>query len=237
MKKKKSGVILVFSIFLIVGIVFVAVGIGVLYSGIRFRKNAVETRAVITDIQTHRSGDDTHHSVWVEYEYDGKVYKDVRLNEYNSGMYTGKEITILVDPKNPQKASTEYGLIFAGGVFLLMGVIFSCVGIIPIIVGIKRSSLQKQLIAGGRSIFAKVESITHNTSYRVNGRSPYVVYCTYQDEYKGVVYRFKSDNIWQNPEYFLQPGSDVRVYVNGEDYSKYYVDVESMIENKVIDYT
>lgn len=237
MKKKKSGVTLVFSIFLIFGIVFLAVGIGVLYSGIRFRKNAVETRAVITDIQTYRSGDDTHHSVWVEYEYEGKVYKDIRLNEYNSGMYTGKEITILVDPKNPQKASTKYGLLFVGGVFALMGGIFSCVGIIPIIVGIKRSSLHKQLIAGGRSIFAKVESITHNTSYRVNGRSPYVVYCTYQDEYKGVVYRFKSDNIWQNPEYFLQPGSEIRVYVNGEDYSKYYVDVESMIENKVIDYT
>lgn len=237
MKKKKSAVTLVFSIFLIVGIVFLAVGIGVLYSGIRFRMNAVETQAVITEIETYRSGDDTHHSVWVEYEYDGKEYKDIRLNVYNSGMHVGKEITILVDPKNPQKVSTEYGLIFAGGVFLLMGVIFTCVGIIPIIVGIKRSSLQKQLIAGGRSIFAKVESITHNTSYRVNGRSPYVVYCTYQDEYKGVVYRFKSDNIWQNPEYFLQPGSDVRVYVNGEDYSKYYVDVESMIENKVIDYT
>lgn len=237
MKRKKSAVTFVFPIFLIIGVVFLAVGIALLNSGIKFRKNAVETKAVITDIQTHRSGDDVNHSVWVEYEFDGKVYEDIRLNEYNSGMHVGKEITILVDPKNPQKVSTEYGLIFAGGVFILMGVIFSCVGIIPIIVGIKKSSLQKQLIAGGRYIFAKVESITQNTSYKVNGRSPYVVYCTYQDEYKDVVYRFKSGNIWQNPEYFLQPGSDVRVYVNGEDYSKYYVDVESMLENKVIDYT
>lgn len=237
MKRKKSSVNFVFPLFLVIAVVLLTVGAVILNSAIRFRKNAVETRAVITDIQTHRSGDDTHHSVWVEYEYDGKVYKDVRLNEYNSGMYTGKKITILVDPKNPQKASTEYGLIFAGGVLILMGVIFSCVGIIPIIVRMKRASLQKQLIAGGCSIFARVESITLNTAYTLNGRNPYVVYCTYQDEYKGVVYRFKSGNIWQNPEYFLQPGSDIRVYVNAGDYSKYYVDVESMIENKVIDYT
>lgn len=237
MKKKKSTVTLIFFIFGILGIVLLAVGAAILNSGIEFRKNAVETKAVITDIQTYGSGDDVNHSVWVEYEYDGKLYKDIRLNEYNSGMHVGKKITILVDPKNPQKVSTEYGLILAGGLLILMGVIFSCVGIIPTIVGIRKSSLQKKLIAEGRFIYAKVESITQNTSYRVNGRSPYVVYCTYQDEYRGVMYRFKSGNIWENPEYFLQPGSDIRIYVNGEDYSKYYVDVESMIENKVIDYT
>lgn len=237
MKRKESTITLFFWIFGILGIVLLAVGVSLLISGIKFGKSAVETQAVITDIQTYRSGDDTRHSVWVEYEYDGKVYKDVQLNEYSSGMRRGKKITILVDPENPERVSTKFGTVLAGGLLILMGVIFFCVGFIPTVVGIRKSRLKKELIAGGRFIYAKVESITHNTSYRVNGRSPYVVYCTYQDEYKGVMYRFKSGNIWENPEYILQPGNDIRIYVKGEDYSKYYVDVESMLENKIIDYT
>lgn len=237
MKRKESTITLIFWIFGILGIVLLAVGVLLLTSGIKFGKNAVEIQAVITDIQTYRSGDDTHHSVWVEYEYDGKVYKDVQLNEYSSGMRRGKKITLLVDPENPERVSTKFGTVLAGGLLILMGVIFFCVGFIPTVVWIKKSRLRKKLIAEGRFIYAKVESIVHDTSLRVNGSSPYVVYCTYQDEYRGVMYRFKSGNIWKNPEYFLQPGSDIRIYVNGEDYSKYYVDVESMLENKIIDYT
>lgn len=237
MKRKESTITLIFWIFGILGIVLLAVGVLLLTSGIKFGKNAVEIQAVITEIQTHRSGDDTHHSVWVEYEYDGKVYKDVQLNEYSSGMRRGKKITLLVDPENPERVSTKFGTVLAGGLLIFMGVIFFCVGFIPTVVWIKKSRLRKKLIAEGRFIYAKVESIVHDTSLRVNGSSPYVVYCTYQDEYRGVMYRFKSGNIWKNPEYFLQPGSDIRIYVNGEDYSKYYVDVESMLENKIIDYT
>lgn len=236
-KKKKSPLTLFYLIFLIVGIALLVAGIVVLHSELRFQKNAVKIQAVITDIQTYRGREETRHAVFVEYEYDGEIYKDIRLNEYNNRMSRGKKVTILVDPEDPQRISTEFGTILAGGMIILMGVIFSCVAIIPFILGIKKSSQQKQLIAGGRSIFAKVESITQNKSYKVNGRSPYIVYCTYEDEYKGVVYRFKSANIWENPEYCIQPGSDIRVYVNGEDFSKYYVDVESMIENRVIDYT
>jgi len=35
----------------------------------------------------------------------------------------------------------------------------------------------------------------------------------------------------------LQEGSEIRVFVDSSDYSQYYVDAESYMQNKVIDYT
>lgn len=237
MKKKKSALSMFFFLFLIAGVALLIAGIIVLCSGMRFRKDAVEVSAVITNVETYGSGDDTHHSVWVEYEYDGKTYDNVRLNEYNSGMYTGKEITVLVSPKDPGRASTQFGTVFAGGILLLMGVIFTSAGAIPIAMGIRRSFLQRNLLTEGRLLTAKVESIVENSAITVNGRHPYVVYCTFLEEYKGVTYRFKSGNVWENPSCVLQPGSEISVYVNIHDFSEYFVDVESAMEGRVIDFT
>lgn len=214
-----------------------AAGIGILISHFRFKGNAVEIDAKITDIVVSGTRKHRSHTVYVTYQYDGETYEDVRFNEYDSGMRKGKTIKILIDPEDPEHVSSQYGMIFAGGVLIFMGVIFFCIGFIPLMVGAKKKSLKKRLMAEGRCIFAKVESVTMNTSLTVNGRHPYVVYCNHKDEYRDVVYRFKSGNIWENPEYCFEPGSDIRVYVNGDDYSKYYVDVESVMENKVIDYT
>ena len=57
------------------------------------------------------------------------------------------------------------------------------------------------------------------------------------DDYSGVLYKFKSDNLWTDPYPILQQGSQVRVLVNGTDYSQYHVDVENCLQGKVVDYT
>ena len=60
----------------------------------------------------------------------------------------------------------------------------------------------------------------------------------YRDEYKDVLYKFKSDNLWVYADELIHPGDSIRIYVNGDDYSKYYVDVDSILQNsKIIDYT
>ncbi len=152
-------------------------------------------------------------------------------------MYEGKKITLLVDPDDPAKVSTGFITVFVGAIFAGMGVIFGLIGIIPLVMIKRRSATKKKIIASGNFLWGTVVHIDYNTSYSVNGQHPYVVYCTYKDEYKDIVYRFKSENIWTNPEYALSQGSTVCIYVDKEDYSKYYVDVESVLQGKVIDYT
>ncbi len=52
-----------------------------------------------------------------------------------------------------------------------------------------------------------------------------------------MTYRFRSDNLWTDPGPVLPPGSEIRVYVHPDDYSKYYVDAKSYIEGKIMDFT
>ena len=238
MRKKESAVDIVFGIFAFVGIIFVISGILWMISGIRFRENAAEVMAVITEIDTYRDSDgDTNHRVYVNYSYGGNTYNDIPLGEYSSGMYEGKEIELLVDPQKPGRISTAFGNIFGPSMFIGMGAIFAAVGICPIVFKIRKKAQNKKLIAAGRSIFATVDSIDVNTSYAVNGRHPYVIYCSYRDEYKDILDRFKSENLWTDPSRVIQPGSEIRIYVDGTNFSKYYVDTESLLDGKIIDYT
>lgn len=238
MRKKDKAVNLVFYIFAVIGIIFVIAGIVSLVKSVQFKKTAVNVDAVISDIEAYRDSDgDMNHRVFINYSYNGKQYEGISLGEYSSSMYEGKEIAILLDPKNPVKVATNSGIIFMCAMFIGMGSIFALVGIIPLIVMARKKVQKKKLLENGQYIYAVVESIQLNTGYSVNGRHPYVIYCTYKDEYKDIIYRFKSENIWTNPEYVIQPGSEIRVYVNGTDYSRYHVDTDRILDGRIMDYT
>lgn len=60
---------------------------------------------------------------------------------------------------------------------------------------------------------------------------------SYRDDYKDIIYCFKSENIWTNPEPVITLGSEVRVYVDGNDFSKYYVDIQGVLQGRIVDYT
>lgn len=237
MKKAKLP-FLFFSIFGIVGLSVLIGGIFWTISGLKFKKNAVSIPAVITDIESYRDSDgDTNHHVYVSFSYEGEQYNNIPLNEYSSSMYIGKEISLLCDPSHPGRVQTNFSIYFGSGMLLFMGTVFFLVGFIPLTCSFTGKARKKKLLSSGHFLDATVEQITLNTSYRVNGQSPYVLYCTYHDDYKDITYRFKSENLWTNPESLFPTGSIVRVYVNPTDYSKYYVDVESAISGRIVDYT
>lgn len=237
MKKDKTpGFVL--GLFGVIGLVFVIAGIFWIVSVNNFKKIAVETVAEITTIDTYRDSDgDRHHTVYVDYSYDGTSYDHVSLGFYSSNMYEGKEIELLLDPNNPRKISAKDEGYFGGIIFIIMGTVFGGVGLISLISSIKRNSKKKKLLEQGYYVVAIVESIDVNTSYTVNGRHPYLIYCVYQDPYSGMLYRFKSENLWTNPESVIQPGYGITVYVMPNDFSTYYVDVESIFQGNIVDYT
>ncbi len=240
MMKKKGNFItnILFGIFLAVGIILLISGIVALVSNANFVKSAEEVTAQISNIDTYRDSDDElHHMVYVDFTYGGKIYTDVRLNFYSSSMYVGKNITILCDSTNPQNIRSKSGSYIAGILLIFMGVIFSLIGVVPILVTVRKSLRKKNVIASGRQLYATVEQIAFNTSYTVNGRHPYIIYCTYKDEYRDIIYRFKSENLWTNPNLVLKEGDSIRIYVDEKDYSNYHVDAESVFNGKVVDYT
>lgn len=236
--KKNRIVYVVFVIFLIVGIGLLAGAFLFSRYFASFKARAEEVTGEITRIEEYYDSDrELRHHVYVSYTYDGVDYDDVSINSYNSSMYEGKEIELLCDKKNPEhimkKSAGNLVVIILAGI----GIIFVLVGGIPLLVMTGKKSKNKKILENGQVLHALVDSIEYNTSVAVNGTHPYVIFCSYRDEYKDITYRFKSENIWTDPFLVFQPGSDIEVYVEPGDYSKYYVNAQKMIEQKVVDFT
>ena len=239
MKQKRNSFMVLFcGIFLVVGAIFSAVGITMALADSGFRERAEEITAEITGISSYRASDgDRRHNVYVTYQYDGRVYEDIELNFYRSGMYEGQEIPLLCDPENPGHVKSPGGMLLLEIVFLLIGILFMGIALVFIAVFRNKARRRKKILSSGKRLSAIVEQIAVNTRYVMNGRNPYQIYCYYRDEYKDVIYRFKSEDLWINPNVVLQPGDTIDVYVDGEDYSRYHVDAESILDKKVKDYT
>lgn len=236
--KKNTFQFIFFGIFGLAGIGMLIGGFFWLTNSLEFKKDAVEVIAEISDIESYRDSDgDTHHKVFINYEFDGETYTDVRLSEYNSSMYVGKEITILCRADQPGRTMTTTGIYLGSGILLGMGLIFALVGIVPIVVGLVKGSRQKKLLTNGHILYATVDEIAWNTSYSVNGKHPYVIYCSYRDEYKDITYRFKSNNLWSVPSLVFPVGSTITVHVDPNDYSKHYVNAEKPMSDRIVDYT
>lgn len=235
-KKRDFSLVIFFVIFGLVGIVLLIGGFVYLSSSLRFRSIAVEITGTIADIQASRNSDgDVTHTTYVNYSYDGQNFEHVHLGYYSSSMYVGKEIPLLVDPDQPGHVKSAAGdnLIFI--ILLGMGLAFTLVGVIPTTCILVSSAKGKKLMQSGKRLQAVVESVDFNNSVTYNGRHPYVIFCTYQDPYRDVTYRFKSKNIMRDPGY--APGDSIDVYVDPEDYSKYVVNADAPANPRVIDYT
>lgn len=228
---------LIVGIFSAVGIIILLIGIIILVLGMKFKSSAVEITAEISAIKAYTSGGETHHNVYVDYTYDGKTYKNVSLGSYSSSMYEGKEIKILCDPEDPVHISSVNGTVIAGIIMVSVSIIFLSISLGFLIGMVRKSVRRKRVLSSGKRLEATVEKIDLNTGYSVNGQHPYLIYCTYKDDYKDIIYRFKSDNIWTDPELVIQPGDTIMVYVDEKNYKYHYVDTESIFEGKVVDYT
>ncbi len=237
MKRADKGLKLIPCIFTFVGVVMLAAGIFWFVSTLQFMETAVEISGRITDIESYRGTNrEIRHSVFVTYEYNGKQYENVPINSYSSRMAVGKEISLYCNPDDPWQVQADSGLYVGTGIFLGLGLLFTSVGGGWLMFMILRSRSKKRLREQGRSIYATVEEIAYNTSFSMNGVHPFVIYCTYRDEYRDVIHRFKSENLWSNPSYVFPVGSTIEVKVNENDYDQYYVNVEE-IDRKVVDHT
>lgn len=235
-RKKGFSLTIFFTIFTFAGVITLIFGVVFLIHVLRFHSVAVEVSGNIASISARRDSDgDTSYSVFVSYSYENQDYPHVPLRFYSSGMYEGQEIPLLVDPKNPGRVTSRAGDIFGCTMFLGIGTVFLLAGLIPLIwIGV-RSQRDRRLLENGKMLTAAVERIDLNTSVTQNGRHPYIIICAYRDISQNVVYRFRSRNLTQEPDY--APGDSIHVYVDPRDYSRYVVHVEKTANPRVIDYT
>lgn len=106
-----------------------------------------------------------------------------------------------------------------GTPFLLVGIGFL------IFVGAKDKK-KKELMQNGIKVFAEVTGGSEVLNVEVNGRHPWKLECRYTDPYNGGVYLYSSRSVFMDP--YLYMGQQVAVYVDRNDPSKYYVDIQSL---------
>ena len=116
-----------------------------------------------------------------------------------------------------------------------MGCLFLTLGIVFLVLEIKKRNLSKRLLAEGYYIYAEVLDVNknYNVQYGNHGH-PYVIKCGYTDE-NGTLHIFKSRNIIRYLGNDLI-GQQVRVYLDRNDYNNYknyYLDIDEILPKVV----
>lgn len=113
-------------------------------------------------------------------------------------------------------------------IFGLTGSIAFVLGVILLVLVVKKARLQRKLVASGQYIMAEVVGTPLDYNNRVNGYPTYFLQCSYKDPQTGNTYHFRSDNLCL-PIPDFAPDTMVRVYVGDKTtYSPCYVDVASI---------
>ena len=210
-----------FSAFFALGMFFIILGLAIFVPQYSRQQKYLPVQAEITEI--FLSGE--NQNVIVEYTVDGVVYTE-KLNFYSSSFYIGKEIDILYSPENPRQITTENSvllfLIFPG-----IGGIFAIIGFSGIFVKARKKALRRKLLESGEKIYADFMEITQNFHYSVNHRHPYNVIGRWENPADGQTYIFKSENLWEYPEY-LREATQIPVYTDIFNIKKYYMNLDEI---------
>lgn len=229
--KKTNGFMVMFgSIFLIVGLITILSGIGMFVSFLSFKSTAVETQAVITDIETSktRSNGKTNisHTVFIAYTFEGMQY-DNMLGYYSSGMREGQAIKIYVDPESPTNIRSNS--LMAEILMIVVGLPFTILGMGFVVSTVRKAKVKKKLVRDGEKMIGFITGVVLDRSLRINGKHPYKAEVEVIDPMTGEKYLYSSEGILQDITWLT--GESVTVYVDAADKSRYYVDIVAAMEN------
>lgn len=119
----------------------------------------------------------------------------------------------------------------AGPGIILTGILFSAAGTLILIRAIERIRRISAAEKHGTKVIAEVVTCYIDFSVSVNGISPYLLECAWQNPATGEVCHFCSDPIYRNLS-FVQPGTPVEVMVDPENPEIYAVHWKSVLQAK-----
>lgn len=211
----------------LVGLLFLFIGIALIIYEVHTFMKMEKVPGVIREITsgTDSEGKEQHYA-YVDYEYNGKKYNFKRLPSYSFTMRKGKSIKLFISPYEPKQPHSLQE-IRVGGVliFVVAGASVIWINVSPFVKVGLRNLRKKRLVMHGICILAKIDSV-ELADFSINGESPYRVYCSYEDPFSVTIYKFKSGDLWYVPKAYYHKDMEIKVYVEGMDYSHYYMEIE-----------
>ena len=128
------------------------------------------------------------------------------------------------DPNDPK----IFLCVFGG-----MGLLFTLIALGLLSVDLRRRAGMRRAINNGEYVMAKVTGVQAKTNIRINGSSPWVVECQYQDPSTGAVHVFHSRPLRFNPSELVLE-KEVPVYINRFEPKETYVDIDAILPEIVV---
>lgn len=216
---------------ILTGLVFCVCGIDLMMGSYLISEKEIEVEGTITDIISFINEEgETDHTALVDFVYNNRKYCGMPLPSYSPSMSIGEKANVVINPDNLMGKQTKE-LDYRGLVPLAAGLVAIYLGISPLIRAMWERAKEKKYMLKGLCLYAKVDDVK-KANYSVEGKTPYIVYCSYEDSYTGTLYKFKSPDLWYIPKAYYHRDTEIRVYVDEKDYSKYYMEVECAEEEQ-----
>ena len=218
--------------YIFIGIVITAVSLGLFFNSLQkelaFRKTAVETTAIITEVlKIPSSGKKQSRTVvMISFQTVNGNTQTTRLDYVNSRMQAGDNVTIYYDPEQPDKISSGDPVrkrLFLGGIGLILGLVLFIRGCIALI----RKKTWERLRQEGFPCKTDIVDCKLRPKGSSRSKDTYTLSCSYTDK-NGDIRVFKSPVIFYDPREFIS--GKVIVYVDGQNKKKYFMDIRGAMK-------
>lgn len=199
-------------VFGIVGIVLLGVSIWLTVRSLDFAANATRTQGTVVDLQRKYSTDSDGNGRYlyypvVRFQTAAGEQSEFRGSAGSSSPAYGRgdQVTVLYFPQNPRDARIDsitglwLGPLITGG----LGIAFTLVCCGFLLVRLRRANLEKWMRVNGRPVEADYTGVVRDTSFRVNGRTPWRITAQWLDPTGSKVHVFESKRLWFDPEPYI----------------------------------
>ena len=225
----EKGMWLFVAIFGGIGVVFVIVAAWILVSTIQFRGRAQSAEGVVVELvaRSGSKGGVTYAPVYEFTDRNGESHRVQSSSSSNPASYdVGERVTVRYEPAEPGDARID-GFMdnwFLPTIFGGIGSIFALIGGAIGMHELRKRRVRAWLGLHGMRVGAKFTGVVHDTSTKVNGRSPWRLTAQWQHPVTGAIHTFESDSIWFDPSEFVDR-EELSVVVDADDPSRYQVDL------------
>lgn len=180
-----------------------------------------KTIATVKFVRTDKSG------TVVEYNAEGKnVVKDLKI--YDTAIRPGNSMTIFYDKNDVEVSYIKSQIVCCMMVMTISGIIFLS-GLYFFLDYYKKKKEKEYLIKNGKVIKADIVCVRSLKFTRFFRHHPSYIYATYK--YEDDDYGFNSEETFYNLSEIIAKKKikTVDIYIDQDDYSRYYVDIDKII--------
>lgn len=163
----------------------------------------------------------------VEYNVDGKnVAKDLKI--YDTAIKPGNSMTIYYDKKDIETSYIKSQIV-CFFMCLTISIVIFLSGLYFFLVYYRKKKDKAYLLAKGYKIKANIVCVRSLKFTRFFRHHPSYVYATYN--YENDDYGFNSEETFYNLNEIIKKNKikEVDIYIDKDNYSKYYVDIDKII--------